>query len=425
MRIIQAHKFYRSFGGVDTCVAATETLLRARGHEVIPFAMSHPDNWPSEHADCFVREVDYGPFLELPLWKQLWESGKILYSIEARRKFGALCNRVRPDLVHVHNIYHQISPSVLDEARARGIPVVQTLHDYHSLCPQCLLYAHDGVCEACRGGRYTMAVRKRCIRASLKGSLLHAIEAYLHRWMRIYERAVRLFISPSEFLRSKSIELGMPGDRIVVLPNFLEPQAPARQVGEEPFALYSGRLEREKGVWTLLRAARSIPGFRLKVAGQGRELEAIRSELEGEGGDRIELLGFLPPEANQELLRSCLFAIVPSECYENCSMSVLEAFAEGKAVVASRSGGIPEQVEHGGNGLLFEPGDAEGLQSAIRELWAAPERARRLGEAAGEKARNIYSPEYHYRGLMKIYRSAIEGGPAPGSGRDPVDGGSH
>ncbi len=311
----------------------------------------------------------------------------------------------RPDIAHLHNFCHQISPSILPVLRKRGVPIVHTLHDLKLACPNYWMLSSDGICERCKGGRYYNAILQRCVKDSLSFSVLNCIETYLHKAIRIYD-IIDLLISPSEFVKSKLMSFGVDGRRIRVAPNFLElEEAPSQTPGRH--ALYCARLMKEKGVLTLVKAVEPEQDIRLVIAGSGPEEGSIRRYIREKRIGNIQLVGFVSGDEKTRLMREASFSVVPSECYENCSLSVLEAFSHGKPVVASRIGGIPEQVKHGFNGLLFEPGNVRDLREKIRYLVSHPEEVSRMGTNARKTAEKVYSPEVHYRNLMKIYDDAI------------------
>ena len=407
--VLAVNKFHYRFSGVETYHLGLIALLAERGHPVAAFAMRHPQNEPSPWAPYFVSAVDYA---DARPWARLRAAARALYSFEARRRLGALLRAFRPDVAHLQHIYRQLSPAVLDALAAYGVPTVQTIHDYWMVCPsrQLYLYSRQEMCERCRGGRFYHAARYRCVNYGLGASLLGMLEAYLSRWTRIYPRRVRFFMTPSEFLRQRLIEGGLPESRVLRLPYFID-AAQYAPAFEGDGVLYLGRLEVEKGPQILIEAARRLPGIPFYVAGSGR-LEAVLRARAADLGN-VRWLGHLDRAAAQAALRAARLVALPSTCHDVAPLALLEAFASGKPVVASAVGGLPELVREGETGRLVPPNDAEALAAAIADLHAAPARAAELGRAARRYVERHHDPERHYQALLAIYAAAQAGGPPP------------
>jgi glycosyltransferase involved in cell wall biosynthesis len=412
MKVLLINKFYYLRGGTERYCFDVSRLLRQEGHTVIPFSMAHGRNVDSEYAPYFVDEISLERASD---WRRplanLRAAGRAIYSPQARQKLARLIDDERPDVAYLHNIHHQISLSILPLLEARGIPIVWRLHDYSLLCPNSLLYSHGSVCEACARGRYYHIVLRRCRRGSRAASLVACLGSYLDRRLRLAD-CVDLFIAPSQFLRDKMVQHGLDARRLVVQPNFLPPDlldpppSPPLPGDAAPdgkgYALFFGRLSREKGVATLIEAMARLPQSKLVIAGDGPqqpELEALARRL---APGRVRFAGYQPPEKLQATLRRASLVIVPSEWYENCPYAILETFAAGKPVVASRIGGIPELVQHGQDGLLFEPGNAGEMADCIRTLAVDSCLRRQLGQSARKKIEELYQPQSHYAGLMEI-----------------------
>jgi len=405
MRILAANKFYFVKGGAERYYFELKRILEERGHEVVPFAMVHPDNEPTEYAYAF---VSFEGFEEgRGVWGGLRAAARVIYSHEARRKVEMLAERTRPDVAHLHNIAHQLSPSIIYGLRAKGVPIVQTLHDYKLVCPNYQMFVRGETCERCATWRYYQAVLGRCMRGSLWRSLTVCAEAYLHRLLGTYSRNVALFIAPSRSLRNRMIAHGVDARKIVHLPYAIALDAYEPTYVSQGYAVYVGRLSAGKGLRTLLKAAAIATDVHLKIVGSGplecelREY-ASRAELRN-----VEFLGYRSGADLGELFAGALFVVVPSECFENSPLTVYEASAYGKAVVGADIGGIPELVVAGETGVLFEPGDHEALARRLQELWAAPSRTREMGRRARERAEREYGPDRHYEQVMKIYERVI------------------
>ncbi|MFA4992306.1 MAG: glycosyltransferase, partial [Candidatus Omnitrophota bacterium] len=393
-------------GGSEYVFFDSAEYLGQKGHKPIFFSMRHPENLPSVYDKYFVSNVDYD---RGGLGGRISSSLKILYSLEARRKVEELINRETPDIAHLHNIYHQISPSILHSLKKFNIPVVLTLHDYKMVCPSHTLLCRGKACEACGGGRYYNCFLKGCTGDSRLKNLLNAAEMYLHHSiLRIYD-LVDVFISPSVFLKNKLEEMGFRG-KIVYLPNSIKSGGivPEYKHGERSI-IYFGRLSGEKGLFTLVEAVKGMRGITLKIAGEGPVEKDIRAKVSAEKIGNVIFLGYRGwRELRDEIARS-MFVVLPSEWYENNPRSIIEGFACGKPVVGSRIGGIPELIRDGETGLTFEPGDPEDLRVKIEGLVNDPARIAEMGKKARMFVEREFDSDGIYKRLMVIYNQAIMG----------------
>jgi len=404
MKVLAANKYYFVKGGAERYFFELARILAERGHEVVPFAMQDVRNEETPWSEHF---VSHEPFENgASVMSRLAAAGRVLYSWEARRKIEALADRAGPDVAHLHNIAHQLSPSIIDGLASRGIPVVQTLHDYKLVCPNYQMFVDGATCERCRTFRYYNAIVHRCMRGSLAASVLVALEAAWHRLAGTYLRKVDLFIAPSRSLRDRMIVHGVPGDRIVHLPYSiaLDEYAPRYEPGR--YAVYFGRLSVGKGLRTLMRALERAPDVPFKVVGSGpmeAELRERAKDLEN-----VEFTGYMTGDRLHRVVADALFTVVPSECYENSPLAVYESFALGTPVVGSTIGGIPELVTDGETGLHFPTGDDEALGAALRVLAADPPRAVEMGRAARRRVETEYGPARHYELITSIYERVIQ-----------------
>jgi glycosyltransferase involved in cell wall biosynthesis len=406
MKILMINSFNYLRGGAERCFLDLSDLLRSHGHEVIPFCMEHPQNLPSEYDDHFVSFIDFPTELgKSGLGPKLRVMERILYSREAKRKVKALLAETQPDLVHIHGFIHEMSTSILPALKAAGLPVVQTLHDYKPACPNTTFVSHDRICEACRGGRYYNMTRNRCKRGSLGASFLTTTEMYFHELFRLYQPHIDLFISPSHFLREKMIEHSLCAP-IIVIPNFINPDSFQASFEPENQIVYAGRLVRVKGVLTLLEAMRRLDGdVVLNIAGAGELEGEVRRFIAEHQLTNVRLLGHLSTGELARLVQRSLFTVVPSEWYENYSMTVIESLASGTPVVGAHIGGIPEQIAHGVNGLLFAPGDAAALAEQMQFLIDNREAAIAMGRAGRLQTETINGPKAHYEQTMATYHA--------------------
>jgi len=405
MIVLLVNKYLHVTGGAETVLFKQWQLLDAAGHQVIPFAMAHPDNVPTPFARFFAPRVDYE---RAGAAGALREAAGILWSRAARRGLEELlAGRPaggRPQVAHLHNIYHQLSPAVLAPLRAQGIPAVMTVHDYKLVCPNYRLYTQGAPCERCLAGNDWHAVIHRCVKGSYAKSMLCAVEGAVHRAMRAYS-SLALLISPSAFLRDKLVRAGWEARRIAVLPN---PVAlPDERRSDDGYVVYCGRLVPEKGLVTLLRAARQWPGARLLIAGDGPLRAVLEEQVAGAPGASVEFLGRLAPDAVAGLLRGARCLILPAEWPENSPLAVLEALAQGVPVVTTALGGLPELVTDGENGRVVAPRDAGALAGAVAGLLQDPALAGRLGRAGRERMRERHDPAQWLRQHERIYTEAM------------------
>jgi glycosyltransferase involved in cell wall biosynthesis len=400
MKILLINKFAYAKGGAERHVLALQRLLESHGHTVIVFSMHHPQNPPRAEDRYFVSSVD---FERVQFgWQGLRAAGRMLYSFEARRKLRELLRKERPDVAHCHNIYHQLSPSILCELRSQNIPVVMTLHDFKLLSPTYNLYAHHGLCTHALGGRWYECLLHRCTKRSVVASGLEVCEMTFHKALKIYEKNVNVFLAPSAFLRDMVRQYDPHVRDIRLLPNFIA-LGPPPDARAGSFFLYAGRLSEEKGVQDLLAASRSV-AFPVKIAGDG----PLKSELDGvirqEHCDHVELLGQCDESELRSLFSESRAVILPSRCYENSPLAVLEAFRAGKPAIVADHGGMRELIEDDRTGIRFTPGSVDSLHAAMRRLAERPDDATRMGKHAWAAAQRFDEKRYYHE-LMRIYES--------------------
>jgi glycosyltransferase involved in cell wall biosynthesis len=397
MRILLVNKFFWRKGGSEGVMFDLLEGYEREGHATIHFSMRSSRNEPSPWADHFVSEVNYELLGGVA---GLRAATSVVYSREAKAKITRLIREARPDVAHLHNFHHQLSPSIVDALRREGIPAVHTLHDYKVICPNYLLFTKGEPCERCRGARFHHAVIHRCLHGRLAPSLTAFAEMTFHSLRGTLAKGVGLFVSPSRFLAAKLEEFGFPRDRIRVVPNGIDPRRyPVAEAPGEDF-LYFGRLSQEKGLGSLLRALSIAKVGKLRVAGAGPEEELVRCEAEGALSGRVELLGFLDRDELLRRIRGARAVVLPSLWYENAPVAALEAMASGVPVIGSKIGGIPEIVRDRETGLLFAPGDSAELASRL-ELLAGD---RDLAFRMGRKARSVVEEEY---GLSRQVREML------------------
>lgn len=322
-----------------------------------------------------------------------------LWSNQAGREFETLLHSFKPDVVHVHNTFPLISPSIYWVAHRLRVPVVQTLHNFRLLCPQAVFLRDGKVCEDCLGRIPWRGAARGCYRDSKLQSTVLAGMVTLHRAIGTWQNKLTRYIALNEFCRQKFIRGGLPAERIVVKPNFVDFEAPAHV--ERSGFLFVGRLSSEKGIAVLANAATAFAGASIRVAGTGPEAARL------ENIDAITALGAINLKTIQTEMSRAMALVLPSVCYESFPRTLAEAFASRLPVIASRLGALAELVTEGVTGLLFEPGDSREL--ARKMLWAQqhPEQMAQMGQNARTLYEATYTAEHNYHQLMSIYESAI------------------
>ena len=391
MRIIVVNKFYYNRGGDCTATLATERILREHGHDVAVFAMDYPENLPSPWQPYFAPQADFGG----SAGQRLRALGRLFSPSDVRRAFVRLLDDFRPDLVHLNNIHSYLSPVVAEAAHAKGVRVVWTMHDYKAVCPSYLCLRGGQVCTECMGGTFGV-VRHRCMKGSLLQSTFAWLESLWWNRKRLARAADRL-IAPSEFVRQMLLKGGFAAGQVVTVQHCV-PRRPGGLCGERgDYYCYVGRLSREKGVATLIAAAKDLP-HKLLVIGDG----PMRGELEAMAGGCGKIT-FCGHKDWQDLSRSvgrARFLVMPSECLETFGLVNIEAECLGTPVLAADIGGIPETLAGDGCGLLFKPGDVSDLKDKIGRMYATD-----FDHAAiAAMAREAYSEERYYSDLMSLYR---------------------
>ncbi len=386
MKILVAHNFYKQAGGEDQCVAAEVAMLKAHGHQVTQYCISND-------------AIDTMGSLEL--------ASRTIWSRPAFYELRQLLRSTRPQVAHFHNTFPLISPAAYYAARAEDVRVIQTLHNFRLCCVNALLFRDGEVCEACLGKAISWrGIVHKCYRSRTVSAAVATMTA-AHRMLGTWRNAVDVYIALSESSRRKLIEGGLPAHKIVVKSNFAYPD-PGPGAGDGGYALYVGRLSSEKGVDTLLKAWRLLGGtIPLKVVGDGPGAAALQQATTQ--NTEVQWLRDLSHDAVYELAGRAEFLVVPSQCYENFPRVVIEAFAKGTPVIASKLGAMAEIVDHGRTGLHFEPGNPEDLAAKVRWILADSLVLKRMRQAARQAFDQHFTADANHKALMAIYARAING----------------
>lgn len=387
IRVLLVHNHYLRPGGEDTVFEAERSLLEHMGHKVITFVENN----------VHLKNMD--PFKA---------AANAVWSKDTQQKLRRVIQQTRPDIAHFHNTFLMISPAAYYTCKEAGVPVVQTLHNYRLICPSALLRREGQICEDCVGKAVPWpGVLHGCWRGSRAETAVVATMLTVHRLMKTWQEQVDVYIALTEFARQKFIEGGLPPEKIMVKPNFVEPD-PGEGRHKGGYALFVGRLSSEKGVRTLLSAWRWLKNTRLKIVGDGPLLDEARNFIQREGLNMVELLGRKSRSEVFALMKKAKVLIFPSEWYEGFPMTLAEAFATGLPAVASRLGAMAEIVEDGRTGLLFEPGAPDDLAAKVEWAWTHPKEIAEMGRNARREYELKYTAERNYELLMQIYRRAMK-----------------
>jgi glycosyltransferase involved in cell wall biosynthesis len=380
LRVLVVHNRYQQAGGEDAVVRDEVRMLRDRGLQVETYERSN-----EQIAELSLARLAAGT----------------VFSRRTTDDMHAMVRLWRPDVIHAHNTFPLISPSLYFAANAHGVPVVQTLHNFRLFCAQAMFLRDGQVCEDCVGSLPWRGIVHRCYRDSTAQSAALVGMLGVHRLLGTYQRRVARYIALNRFCRDKFVQAGLPAARVAVKPNFVDlpaPDAHARRGG----ALFVGRLSEEKGIAVLARAARAMPGADVDVIGDGPQEELLR------GIDGVRLLGRQAPDHIYARMRGAACLVLPSVWYENFPRVLVEAFACGLPVIASRLGAMADLIDEGVTGLLFEPGNAAELAQRLQWARDNPERMRRMGAQAREQYERKYTPEVNFSQLLAIYHGVLK-----------------
>jgi len=392
MKILLANKFYYPRGGDCIYMLHLETLLKSKGHEVAAFAIQHPQNQPNAYQSYFPSEVSYSSDGGKNLVKAALRP---LGTKDVKQKFTALLDDFQPDVVHLNNIHTHLSPVLAEIAYKKQIRVVWTIHDYKLLCPRYDCLKNGVHCRLCFSNKINV-LKYKCMKNSLLASALAYLEA--KKWSKEkLEKYTDVFICPSEFMKTQMLAGGFSDKKLTVLSNFVSDMEndSTGYDKKEDYYCYIGRISEEKGIETLLQVAQQLP-YPLKIAGTGPLFDDLKLRY---ASDKIEFSGYLNREEVKALIEKARFSVIPSEWYENNPLSGIESLYLGTPVLGANIGGIPELIEEGRSGLLFESGNKEELKNKIEKMY------RTVFDYAAitQEAQKDYSSEKYYSSLMDIY----------------------
>jgi glycosyltransferase involved in cell wall biosynthesis len=390
MNLLIIHNTYQQPGGEDVVVAQESQLLEQHGHRVSIYTRSN-------------HEID-----TLSFSQRLGLISRIVSANDSKRAVRGLLRDLKPDLVHIHNTFAMVSPSVYEVCYEEDVPVVQTLHNYRLLCPASTFYREGKVCEECVTHSLLRSIQHGCYRDSRVMSGAIALMLKTHQFRGTWNRGIDAYIAISRFLSDKFVESGFPSDKIHIKPNFV-----GKDPGERPhpghYALFVGRLSLEKGVLTLLEAWQRLPfAVPLVIAGDGPLRQRLETEVVAKGLKGVRFAGRLGRDEVYAAMKKAAFLVVPSIWHEPFGLIVAEAFACGTPVLAATVGAIQEMVDDQITGLRFQPGDPDELGKKITWAWEHLPELAIMGKASRRAYEDRYTSAANYRQLMNIYASAIE-----------------
>lgn len=374
--------------------------LRERGHEVSEFSVSRPDNLPSDYSAYFAPPLPelsgkHDPATAWKIFKRLFRSS------ETEQKLGALVLAVEPEVAHLHNVYHHLSASTFIKLRELKIPVVLTVHDVFPLCPNHSMLRGETLCEKCYKNKLYNCAFYRCVDNKFLPSAAAVLEAYYYRFKKIWDN-IDCYICPSRFMADKLAEYGFPAEKIRVTPNPFKPQTIIPPLGDK--IVYLGRVHYEKGIKILMEAAKELRDFKILVAGHGPEDKWVQEFARKNTLSQVERMGWVGGDLWEKAMLDAKVIVVPSLFFENCSMSILEAFSYGRIVVSVDRGGNPELIKDGVSGFLAKPEDSADLARVIRRAMSvSDEEAAYISANAIKTLKQNHRSEDYFDRLEKIY----------------------
>ncbi|SDW99942.1 glycosyltransferase [Thiocapsa roseopersicina] len=403
-KILLINNYNYRRGGADVVYLEQARLLKSRGWRVSQLSMRHPQNDACEQEEYFSEEIEFGS--QDGFLSKVRHAGKIIYSSEAYQKTRKLIHREKPDIVHAHNVYHHLSPSVLKAAHDCGVPVVLTVHDLKLLCPAYSMISNGEVCEECKVRGRSSVVRKRCMKGSLALSTLVYVETLIHSAIGIYKKNIDLIFAPSKFFIEKFREWQWDGPPLIHIPNFVDISSVSPVFAPGDYFVYFGRMSLEKGLITLVDAA-SIAGATVYLVGSGPMEAALRARVSETGAD-VRFCGFQSGKALWALVSGSRATVLASQWYENAPLTIIEGYACGKPAIGARIGGIPELIEPGGTGELFTSGDVDDLAAVLRRyIEMSNDAIEGQGRVAYEWANREFAPDCYIDRITNAYQRIL------------------
>lgn len=400
MKILMVNKFLYPRGGSESYMLKLGDCLKNQGHQVEYFGMYDDKNTVSNSQNITTQNMDF----HSNGLSRFFYPFRILYSFEANKKIGQVLDEFKPDIVHMNNINFQLTPSIIYAVKKRGIPLVQTVHDYQMICPNHLFYSfsENKPCERCLGGSKLNCVKHNCIHDSKVKSVLGVVESKLYSFLKTYKK-VDLYICPSNFLANKLLSSSdIYKGKTYTIHNFIEKKTDYKILEDkEPYIVFVGRLSKEKGVELLAETAKLLPQYKFLVVGSGPD-EAVLRNI-----PNVVLTGFMTGQALTDTMANAKILLAPSVCYENCPLSILEAHSMGVPVVTMNSGGMAELVKDGVTGSLVQAPTAESVAETIVKTLGNDEYYSFLKKNCENEGENIADVESYCEDLIGKYKELI------------------
>lgn len=406
MKVLLVNKYHYFRGGSETYYFGLAELLRKAGHEVIFFAMEDEHNLPCAQSEYFVSNVEFNG--KLSALDQLKAAARMVYSLEAKRKFDKLLRNEKPDIIHINLFHRVLTASIVDVAKKHHIPIVFTMHDLNCICPNHTMLNHGKICEACLRGNYMNCVKCVCFKDSRLKCLMAAIESEYNKRSGLYNK-IDCFITPSEFYKNLLMKSGLTKKRIIHMKNFLPAETEYAIRGKRgDYVLFFGRLSYEKGILTLIEAMKHVKAP-LLIVGTGPEEDAIRQKIAVSGlSDRVTLLGFKSGTELWSYVMNAGCVVIPSEWYEASGYTACEAQAMGKPVVVTDAGGLPENIVNGETGIVCPMSDVKKLAEAINCIMIIPDEGyERMARLAVNNAQVLFDASRYVQRVMDIYQGLV------------------
>ena len=389
MKILQINKFLYPQGGTETYLLSLISLLSKNGHQVIGFYQKNKNNINLAGKEFFISDIKLNKFY----FKNIFKIGRIFWSLEAKKNIQKLIDKENIDIVHIHNIYHQISPSILPVIKKAGLPIIMTVHDFKLVSPHYTLWATKN--------------NKNPKPAIAKA--LMTMEYFFHKSLKIYKKNIDLFIAPSEFVKTQLIKSGFDANKIIVLPHFVETINPNNTIEEKNYLVCFGRLDASKGINVLIEAFSKVKNeTTLKIIGSGpaeKKLKKLALDLGIK--HRIEFIPHCSKTDLEKIITQSLFTVFPSLVHETFGLGVIESHLLGKAVIATKVGAYSENIVDQKTGLLVEPNNPHELTLAIEKLITNPDLRQSMDQLAQNMASQKFTSELHLTKIISIYKSLI------------------
>jgi len=401
MRILQANKFFYNSGGADKVFFETISGLKKRGHEVIEFSMQSKKNLPSKYSNYFVSEIPARLGGSFGLVDSLKIAKRFFYSGEVKQKLSKLIHDTKPEVAHLHNVYHHLSAGIFTTLFKHNIPTVLTLHDYFPLCPNHNFAYKDTFNKEKYKKNLYSCIQNKCINNKLAPSIIGTFEAYFYRLKHIWKK-IDYFICPSEFMKQTMIEFGFEEKRLKIINNFVSFKENIPPHGNK--IVYLGRLDYEKGITFFMEAIKNISEFEVLVIGEGKEEKWVDEYIKKNKLTHVNRRKWVEGKEWEKVISEAKTMVFPSIFYENCSLGILEAMNYGRIVIASDRGGNKEIIKDVKTGFLVPPENSKILEATIKKAMTIDNaKIEQMQEATRKSIKNNFSEEEYFLRLQNLY----------------------